>query len=89
MQLTEKITLPAGTYLLSYVLPYTSASATVRVYDGSSGWNETILVGSGSAGRSAVLTLSAEKTIWLESYTTTSVTYSNLDRGKLWAVRVA
>lgn len=70
-------------------LPTVSATATVRLYDGSSAWNETVISGGNYTGKTVIMTFSSQKQVWIASFSTASVTYSNADRGGIIAVRLA
>ena len=89
--LTENLSLPAGTYVVTLREPTASAAFTVAIYDTANGADDRYYyfpqtVGMGCS--SCVVTMRTAGTLRAQSAQSGAVTFTNLARGRLTAIRV-
>lgn len=82
--MTEKITLPPGTYLIIMNCPTCSTDVYFRLRNSDyDGYNNTIMRGQTDNGKTSIITLTEQKDVWIASFSTGSATYSSLNEGGL------
>ena len=90
VQLTKKLSLPAGTYVVTAMLPGISTSEYYAgLHYGSNGDLSRAMGGALYANGTWPLKLSSQMDVWLESRTSLNCSFNVTDRAKLRAVRIA
>lgn len=86
--ISQKMTLPAGTYIIVIRIPTASRSLFYQMSNISSSINQYWQIGSGGTA-SLIITLAAQTETQLMTADSASITWSNQNRGGVAAIRIA
>ena len=87
--LTNTMTLgPAGTYIVTVTFPTTNAALPCKINGIDSGGYLWYHNGGDDVKTLIVVTTSASKQLYVRTYNSTSVTFTNTSRGKIEAIRI-
>lgn len=90
-QLTNSITLPKGTYLIAVGTPYVQGAAGLACLQIGTAADLTTLVTmpvNAYSKASYIIQLTSQKSVYLITQSSASLTFTNTDRGSLKAVRL-